>query len=44
MSKAGARSYIPDRGDLIWVSLQPTARHEQPGRRPALYQPLLGRT
>lgn len=36
MSKAGPRLYIPDRGDLIWISLQPTAGHEQSGRRPAL--------
>ncbi|MCA9157383.1 MAG: type II toxin-antitoxin system PemK/MazF family toxin [Planctomycetales bacterium] len=27
---------MPDRGDLIWISLQPTAGHEQSGRRPAL--------
>ena len=26
----------PDRGDLIWVSLNPQAGHEQAGRRPAL--------
>lgn len=30
------KTYIPDRGDLIWVTLQPTAGHEQSGRRPAL--------
>ncbi|MDA1052683.1 MAG: endoribonuclease MazF [Planctomycetota bacterium] len=30
------RAYIPDRGDFVWVSLQPTAGHEQSGRRPAL--------
>lgn len=29
-------SYIPDRGDLVWVTLNPTAGHEQAGRRPAL--------
>ena len=26
----------PDRGDLIWISLNPQAGHEQAGRRPAL--------
>ena len=26
----------PNRGDLIWVSLNPRAGHEQAGRRPAL--------
>lgn len=26
----------PDRGDLVWVSLDPRAGHEQAGRRPAL--------
>ncbi|MFB3788577.1 MAG: endoribonuclease MazF [bacterium] len=28
--------YIPDRGDLIWLSFTPQAGHEQAGRRPAL--------
>jgi mRNA interferase MazF len=26
----------PQRGDLVWVSLSPTAGHEQAGRRPAI--------
>ncbi len=30
------RSYVPDRGDVIWISLNPQAGHEQAGRRPAL--------
>lgn len=30
------RTYIPDRGDFVWVTLNPTAGHEQAGRRPAL--------
>jgi len=30
------QSQAPDRGDLIWVSLNPRAGHEQAGRRPAL--------
>ncbi len=28
--------YVPERGDLVWVSLNPQAGHEQAGRRPAL--------
>jgi mRNA interferase MazF len=27
---------IPDRGDAVWISLNPEAGHEQAGRRPAL--------
>ncbi len=28
--------YIPDRGDVVWLSFNPQAGHEQAGRRPAL--------
>ena len=28
--------YIPERGDLIWISLSPQTGHEQAGRRPAV--------
>jgi len=28
--------YIPDRGDAVWITLNPQAGHEQSGRRPAL--------
>jgi mRNA interferase MazF len=28
--------YIPERGDAVWVRLDPQAGHEQAGRRPAL--------
>lgn len=31
-----AENDSPDRGDLVWVSLNPQAGHEQAGRRPAL--------
>ena len=31
-----AENGSPDRGDLVWVSLNPQAGHEQAGRRPAL--------
>ena len=35
--KAGKEDiYIPDRGDLVWVSMTPQAGREQSGRRPAL--------
>jgi len=29
-------AYIPDRGDMIWITLNPQAGHEQSGRRTAL--------
>ena len=29
-----AKKYIPDRGDVIWINLDPQAGHEQTGRRP----------
>lgn len=28
--------YVPARGDLVWVSLNPRTGHEQAGHRPAL--------
>ncbi len=28
--------YTPDRGDVVWLSFNPQAGHEQAGRRPAL--------
>ena len=28
--------YAPDRGDLVWLTFDPRAGHEQRGRRPAL--------
>ncbi len=28
--------YIPERGDAVWITLNPQAGHEQAGRRPAL--------
>lgn len=30
------RVFIPDRGDFIWIMLNPTLGHEPSGRRPAL--------
>jgi len=29
-------AYIPNRGDVVWITLNPQAGHEQAGRRPAL--------
>jgi len=29
-------AYIPERGDLIWLTFDPQAGHEQAGRRPAV--------
>jgi mRNA interferase MazF len=28
--------YIPERGDLVWLTFNPQSGHEQSGRRPAL--------
>ena len=30
------QEYTPDRGDIIWITLNPTTGHEQAGRRPSL--------
>jgi mRNA interferase MazF len=30
------KKYIPNRGDVIWITFNPQAGHEQAGRRPAL--------
>ncbi|HBT47837.1 MAG TPA: endoribonuclease MazF [Peptococcaceae bacterium] len=29
-------TYIPERGDIVWLQFNPRAGHEQAGRRPAL--------
>ncbi len=34
MSRRGG--YVPERGDAVWITLDPQAGHEQAGRRPAL--------
>jgi mRNA interferase MazF len=31
-----AKSYVPRAGDLVWLTFDPQAGHEQRGRRPAL--------
>ena len=33
---SGPAGDCPDRGDFVWLSFDPTAGHEQSGRRPAL--------
>ena len=30
-----SRYYIPQRGDVVWINMDPQAGHEQSGRRPA---------
>jgi mRNA interferase MazF len=30
------KTYVPDAGDLVWLTFDPQAGHEQGGRRPAL--------
>ncbi len=27
--------YVPERGDIVWITLNPRIGHEQSGRRPA---------
>ncbi|MGB0931311.1 MAG: type II toxin-antitoxin system PemK/MazF family toxin [Chitinophagales bacterium] len=28
--------YVPEKGDIVWLSFSPQSGHEQAGRRPAL--------
>ena len=35
-TKSGSRRRVPERGDLVWLSFDPQAGHEQAGRRPAV--------
>jgi mRNA interferase MazF len=30
------KTYLPDCGDVVWITLNPQAGHEQAGRRPAV--------
>jgi mRNA interferase MazF len=30
------RSYVPDAGEIVWISFDPQAGHEQAGHRPAV--------
>jgi mRNA interferase MazF len=31
-----SKKYIPDQGDIIYITLDPSLGHEQKGRRPAV--------
>ena len=31
-----AKAYVPQQGDVVWITLNPRAGHEQAGRRPAV--------
>lgn len=31
-----SKLYVPKRGDVVWITLNPQAGHEQAGRRPAV--------
>jgi len=31
-----SKPYVPQRGDVVWITLNPQAGHEQAGRRPAV--------
>lgn len=47
-STAGAKAHVPERGDIVWIDLNPQAGHEQGGRRtclilsPAMYNRATG--
>lgn len=30
------KTYVPKRGDVVWITLNPQSGHEQAGRRPAV--------
>jgi mRNA interferase MazF len=36
MKSGETMAYIPNRGDIVWITFNPQAGHEQAGRRPAL--------
>jgi len=31
-----AKAYVPKRGDVVWITMNPQAGHEQAGRRPVV--------
>jgi mRNA interferase MazF len=31
-----SKGYVPERGEVVWITLNPQAGHEQAGRRPAV--------
>lgn len=34
--RSGSRRYVPQQGDIVWLTFDPQAGHEQSGRRPAV--------
>ena len=36
LKSMNSKIYVPERGDVIWIVLDPRVGHEQSGRRPAL--------
>jgi mRNA interferase MazF len=36
MKPGEAMTYIPERGDIVWIGFNPQSGHEQAGQRPAL--------
>lgn len=35
-SRSKRAAYVPDRGEIVWLTFHPQAGHEQSGRRPAI--------
>jgi len=35
-TKSGKAGFVPERGDVVWLTFDPQAAHEQAGRRPAV--------
>ena len=35
-TKPGRSAFVPERGDVVWLTFDPKAGHEQAGRRPAV--------
>ncbi len=38
MAAAGSRDYVPDRGDIVWLTFTRQAGREQSGRRRPLHR------
>jgi mRNA interferase MazF len=36
VNRSRLSDFIPDRGDIVWITLNPESGHEQSGRRPAV--------
>ena len=35
-TRPGRSAFVPERGDIVWLTFDPQAGHEQAGRRPAV--------